>query len=169
MMKLIGVSLILLGSGGFGISKAARFYRQIRQMNAFYRALEMLKCELNYTLLPLAELCRVTAERTEKTCAVFLNEYAAQIDLGKPRRHCAELAFAKPRGLCLPNSAQKALMELFCSLGRYDLDGENRLIQMTQLQLQDELRILQEEKKPMVKGYAALAFCTGAALAILLV
>ena len=72
------------------------------------------------------------------------------------------------RVLCLTEEAQTALLDLFSSMGRYDLDGENRLLSRTQLRLEAAIRTGEAEKRPMVKGYAALGLCTGAALAILL-
>ena len=167
MIKWIGASMILLGAGGFGIGKAARFYRQMRQLRAFFNALEILKCELNYTLLPLPELCRVTAERSERVCACVLRDYARLLEQGSPRKMAAA-ACLESRALCLPEEAQTALLDLFSSMGRYDLDGENRLLSRTQLRLEAAIRTGEAEKRPMVKGYAALGLCTGAALAILL-
>ena len=167
MIKWIGAGLILLGAGGFGIGKAARFYRQMRQLRSFSNALEILKCELNYTLLPLPELCRVTAERSERVCAGFLRDYARLLEQGSPRKMAAA-ACLESRVLCLPEEAQTALLDLFSSMGRYALDGENRLLSRTQLRLEAAIRTGEAEKRPMVKGYAALGLCTGAALAILL-
>ena len=167
MIKWIGAGLILLGAGGFGVGKAAKFYRQMRQLRSFSNALEILKCELNYTLLPLPELCRVTAERSERVCACVLREYARLLEQGSPRKMAAA-ACLENNALCLPEEAQTALLDLFSSMGRYDLDGENRLLSRTQLRLEAAIRTGEAEKRPMVKGYAALGLCTGAALAILL-
>ena len=72
------------------------------------------------------------------------------------------------KALCFPEEAKNSLLDLFSSMGRYDLDGENRLLSRTQLRLEAAIRTGEAEKRPMVKGYAALALCTGAALAILL-
>lgn len=167
MIKWIGAGLILLGAGGFGVGKAAKFYRQMRQLHSFSNALEILKCELNYTLLPLPELCRVTAERSERVCAGVLRGYARLLEQGSPRKMAAA-ACLENNALCLPEEAQTALLEMLSSMGRYDLDGENRLLSRTQLRLEAAIRTGEAEKRPMVKGYAALALCTGAALAILL-
>ena len=61
MLKIIGVCLILCGAGGFGVAKAMQFYRQLRQLRDCVSALEILKCELNYTLMPLPRICRSRA------------------------------------------------------------------------------------------------------------
>ena len=169
MFKILGSLLIVIGAGGFGIGKAVRFYRQIRQLNELLRSLELLKCEMNYTLLPVKELCKLTAERVGGTAGSLLNHYADYLSEDYTRAKAIQAAMEKTSSLCIPNDVQMALLELFGNLGRYDLDGENRLLVMTQKRLKATLEQCETEKKPLAKGYAALGICTGIALAILLV
>ena len=63
MIRTIGACLILGVSGGFGLAKSIGFRRQSRQLRQLITLLELLRCELNYTLLPLPRLCVLTAER----------------------------------------------------------------------------------------------------------
>ena len=166
MVKIIGIVLVLCGSGGFGIGKAVQFYRQLRQIRGFYNALEILKCEMNYSLAELPKLCRLTAKRSESATARFLLAYADALDAGLPRTKAAQQV-VEP--LNLPADARMTLLELFSGLGRYELAGENRLIQLSQHRLRAGLERLEKEKKPLAKGYAALGVCTGIALVILMV
>lgn len=169
MIKLLGVCLIVAGAGGFGVKKAVNFSRQMRQLQDFLRALALLECELNYSLLPVAQLCRTVAEQVHGTVGAFLTNYAAALEKDAPRNSAARSAFARTGGLCLPKEAQIALLELFGTIGRYDLDGENHLLHLTQRRLRTALEDWEREKRPVAKGYAVLGVCTGAALAILLV
>ena len=50
MYKLIGVIFIVMGAGGFGIAKGYGFFVQLNNVRAFSDALQLLKCEMNYTL-----------------------------------------------------------------------------------------------------------------------
>ena len=168
MIRLIGAAMIILGAGSFGIVKTAQFYRQQRQLRSFLNALEILKCELHYTLYPLPKLCRITAERSDRVCAVFLRKYADLLERGAFRTVAARDAF-DGGGIALPPDASMALLELFGTLGRYDVEGEEKLLQLTQHRLKAALERGETEKRPMAKGYALLGFCTGAAIAILLV
>ncbi len=165
MLKIIGSVLVLCGAGAFGIGKAARFYRQMREMGAFCHALEILKCEMNYSLAELPKLCRSTAKRVKGAPGRFLEDYAACLDMGLPRTKAAQRTVD---ATALPPDGQMALLELFSSLGRYELAGENRLIQMCLHRLRSALEHLEQEKKPLAKGYAALGICTGVALVILM-
>ena len=62
-----------------------------------------------------------------------------------------------------------AVLELCSALGRYDLDGENRMLDLTAKRLQAALARCEAEKRPRAKCYAALGLCTGLALLILAV
>lgn len=168
MIRLIGAAMIILGAGSFGIGKTVQFYRQQRQLRAFLHMLEILKCELAYTLFPLPKLCRVTAQRCDRLCADFLNDYAARLESGSSRRAAAREAFADSKPV-LPPDADAAILELFSTLGRYELSGEENLLNLTQHRLRTALERGESEKRPMAKGYAILGVCTGVALVILLV
>ncbi len=168
MIRLVGAAMIILGAGSFGVAKTAQFYRQQRQLRAFLNALEILQCELDYTLYPLPKLCRITAERCERVCADFLRRYADSLDGGACRSAAAREALIAVKCV-LPPDACIAVLELFSALGRYDLEGETNLLKLTQYRLKAALERGETEKRPMVKGYAVLGLCTGAAVAILLV
>ena len=119
MLRVLGGALVLLASGSFGITAGVRYYRAARHLQAFCRAIELLRCEINYSLQPLPEVM--------------------------------------------------AVLELCSALGRYDLDGENRMLDLTAKRLQAALARCEAEKRPRAKCYAALGLCTGLALLILAV
>ena len=169
MVKVIGALLVLSAAGGFGISRAVGFYRQVRLLQDFCSVLEILKCELNYTMTPLPTLCRVTAKRTSGAAAAFLVSYAMAVEQGIPRSRAASAAMDGTKGLKLPSDAEMALLELFGTLGRYDLDGENRLLAATSQRLKSASDRFEAEKRPLAKGYALLGLCAGVALVILFI
>mgnify|MGYP004679084683 CR=1 FL=1 len=165
MLKVIGIILIIGGSGGYGIARAVRLYRQLRQLRELLAALELLKCELNYTLLPLPELCSVTAKRSRGEIRTFFTAFGSRVELG--RRHAAEEALEESR-LNLPSDAAMALLELCETLGRYDMDGENRMLRLSAQRIQSAQARCESEKRQMARSCAALAVCAGIALAILM-
>lgn len=63
MLRLLGGALVLLASGSFGITAGVRYYRASRHLQAFCRAIELLRCEINYSLQPLPEVCALVADR----------------------------------------------------------------------------------------------------------
>lgn len=166
LLKLAGGLCVVGAAGGYGVSLALRLHRQLRQLRALCSALALLKCEMNYTLLPLPELCAIIAERTEGAVSAFFSLYGQKLTRG--RRRAAEEALAES-GLSLPNDAAMALLELCGSLGRYDIDGENRLLSLTHERVQTALARTETEKRPLAKSYVVLGLSTGAALVILLI
>ena len=71
--------------------------------------------------------------------------------------------------LQIPNDARMALLELCGTLGRYDLDGENRMLQLSGQRINAALERCEAEKKPMARSCAALGISAGIALVILMV
>lgn len=168
MIRWIGAAMIIFGAGSFGISKTVQFYRQQRLLRSFLHMLELLQCELTYTLYPLPKLCRITAERSDRLPASSLRCFASLLDRGLARSVAAREAFSDVKCV-LPPDAGTAVLELFSALGRYDLDGEIKLLKLARQRLNTALERGETEKRPIAKGYALLGVCTGAAVAILLV
>ena len=166
MLKVIGIVLIIGGSGGYGIARAMQLYRQLHQLRELLAALELLRCELNYTLLPLPELCAMTAGRSRGAVQQFFTLFGEKLALG--RRRAAQEALEQS-GLVLANDAAMALLELCEGLGHFDLDGGNRLLELTQERLRAALERTEAEKRPLAKSYAVLGMAAGAALVILVV
>ena len=163
---MIGIVLVVGGSSGYGIARTVQLYRQLRQLRELLAALELLKCELNYTLLPLPELCAVTAGRSHGAVQRFFTLLGQNLTRG--RRRAAQEALEQS-GLALPNDAAMALLELCESLGRFDLDSGNRLLELTQERMRATLTRTEAEKRPLAKSYAVLGMAAGAALVILVV
>ena len=46
MLRVLGGALVLLASGSFGITAGVRYYRAARHLQAFCRAVELLRCEI---------------------------------------------------------------------------------------------------------------------------
>ena len=167
MVKLIGCFFIVFAAGSVGLSGTLRFYSQLRTIKEFVAALEILKCEMNYTLAPLAKLCRSVSGRTRGPCSTFFRSFGKLLDDGVPRSIAVRRLLSDEKYYRLTGDAQIALLELFESLGAYELEGENQLMQMTALRLKTAVDRLEREKKPLAKSYVILGFCAGLALMIL--
>lgn len=167
MIKLWGCVLVVFAAGGFGLAKAFGFFSQLHTVREFSSALEILKCEMNYTLSPLAKLCRTVSKRTKGACSYFFLSYAQLLDQGLPRGIAVRRVLSNEKNIKLPGEAQMAILELFETLGAYELEGENKLLQLTAHRLNAAAEHLEKEKKPLAKSYAALGLCTGLALVIL--
>lgn len=169
MIKLLGTVLVVGSAGGFGLSKGIGFYSQIRTVRSFLAGLEILKCEMNYTLSPLPKLCKTVAGRTSGPCSTFFLDYADLINASLPRTLAARRLLGDEKTYRLPKDARLCLLELFESIGAYELEGENRLLRTASQRLKASLEHLEREKKPLAKSYAVLGLCLGLAVAILFI
>lgn len=169
MYKLIGVIFIVMGAGGFGIAKGYGFFVQLNNVKAFSDALQLLKCEMNYTLSPLSKLCATVSKRTKGTCSVFFREYSRLLADGIPRSLAVQRLLSDERKYRLPKDAQLTLLELFEGIGAYEIEGENQRLRIAVHRLQASAQRLEQEKKPLAKSYAALGICLGLALVILFI
>lgn len=168
MLRLIGAILVVVGAGSFGFRRAAQFYKSASQLRQLTGAVEMLQCEINYTRLPLPELYTEVADRQTGAVAQFFRAMSAQLASGQPRTLAARHAMQQASGLLLPSDARMALLELCETLGRYDVDGENRMLRLSAQRIQSAQERCESEKRQMARSCAALAVCAGIALAILM-
>ena len=99
MLRVLGSALVLLASGSFGITAGVRYYRAARHLQAFCRAIELLRCEINYSLQPLPEVCTVVADRLTGPPAAFFRCFAAQLREPVSRDRAAAAALEAARGL----------------------------------------------------------------------
>ena len=105
MLRVLGGALVLLASGSFGITAGVRYYRASRHLQAFCRAIELLRCEINYSLQPLPEGCALVADRLTGPPAAFFRCFAAQLREPGSRDRAAAAAMEAARGLQLPQDA----------------------------------------------------------------
>ena len=168
MIRVIGAICIILGATGVGAGKAYSYYRQVRQMSDLYRAMELLQCELNYTMYSIPKLLHMTADQIKGVCGMYFRNLAEQIDAGTPREKAARYALEQTNGICLPKDGVFALLDFSSSLGNFDLEGENRMIKLSHERVKTALRRLEDEKKGLAKSYTVLGASMGIALAILM-
>lgn len=169
MLRLIGIVLVVCGAGSFGVGRALRYYRQASQLKQLQNALELLRCEINYTRLPLPQLCALTAKRVQGAVSDFFAAFGRELENGAGRQSAGEHAWQKARRLELPSDAKMVLAELCAGLGSHDLDGENRLLRLSSHRIAAAVARVEAEKKPLAKSCVVLGFCTGLAIVILAV
>lgn len=168
MWKWIGAILIIAGCGTVGFSTAWSHRREERLLRNMKGALDFIACELQYRLTPLPELCRlISAEQKNLVGQVFLRlsqELESQIlpDVEACMNNCLEKEE-------LPKRLEEGLKLLGQNLGRFDLDGQLKGIEMVRNYCDRELEFLGKNREERLRSYQTLGLCAGAALAILFV
>ena len=168
MLKWIGAMLLIAGCGTVGFSMAWSHMREERLLRNLKSALDFMACELQYRLTPLPELCRmVSMEQKNPVGQVFLElsrelESQIQPDVAYCMNNCLEKAE-------LPERLKEGLRLLGQNLGRFDLEGQLKGIEMVRSYCNRELEIMGKNRDERLRGYQTLGLCAGAALAILFV
>ena len=168
MLRMMGAGFILAGSGAFGFAMAAASRREERQMKQLLGALEYLSCELSYRLTPLPNLCRGAAEGRGGVVAEFFLELARELERqAEPDvQSCVKSILARME---LPASLRRILGELGQTLGRFDLPGQLRGLELSIRETEQALRTIRDGAPERRRSWQTLGLCVGAALAILFV
>lgn len=168
MLRLMAAGCIVAGSGAFGFAMAAASRREEGQLRQLLSALEYLSCELSYRLTPLPGLCRGAAEGRDGCVGVFFLELAKALERQTEPdvQCCAKTVLAQME---LPASLRRILEELGQTLGRFDLPGQLRGLELSIRQTEQALRTIREGAPERRRSWQTLGLCVGAALAILFV
>ncbi len=168
-LQWMGAILIIAGCGGVGFGMALNYKREEAALGKLIKALEFMRCELEYRLTPLPELCRKAADYSlGSVSTVFLGlakELETQI---APDAACCMTAVLK-KTKELPKKAAAAMEELGKSLGQFDLQGQVRGIASVQRLCENELEELAANRSNRIRSYQTLGLCAGAALVILFI
>lgn len=168
MLRMMGAVCILTGSGAFGFAMAAASRREERQLRQLLGALEYLSCELSYRLTPLPNLCRGASEGREGTVGGFFLTLAQELERqNEPdAQTCVKLTLS---AMEMPPSLKRILEELGQTLGRFDLPGQLRGLELGIRETEQALRHIRDGAPERRRSWQTLGLCVGAALAILFV
>jgi len=167
-IKWIGAILIIAGCGGCGLSVAASGRRETRMLQELLRTIRFMENELQYKMTDLPELCRQAGSTSSGAVQEIFFNLARELDWQtKPDApSCMSEAIEKSRPL--PKSVRMLLLQLGTTLGRFDLSGQLKELAHIRLSCEDALVIRTSQQEVRLRNYRTLGFCTGAALAILL-
>lgn len=170
-IRLIGMVLVFGGASAFGFNAALHVRQTTTQLRQLLSALEMMRCELNYTMTPLPRLCRMVAGTAKGAISTLFENLSSALsqDGGIDPAQAMRSAIGRTKRLLLPDEILFSLLELGETLGKFDIDGQNSMLQITQQRLRACLEVYEKERSQRCRSYEALGICTGAALIILMI
>ncbi len=168
LLRIIGGILVLCGATGIGYSQTRQYYNRLSQLRNLRRGMDLVSCQMNYTLYSIPKLLSLVGAQLNAPVGTYFIHLGEAITGGIPRHRAHEAALKRTKGLNLPNDGLMALIEWSSTLGQFDPDGENRMMQLSIQRIEQALQTYEEEKKHMVKSYTLLGACTGIALVILM-
>ena len=139
-------------------------------LHALLAALEAMKGEIEYRLTPLPELFAALGEGTEPVTAAFFRGCAAMMEADRALPPQLVLGRAMEQTTSLQWSARtrETVRNLAFSLGKFDLGGQVRAIELAQERLRAELAEVQAGSRARCRSYETIGICAGLALAVIL-
>ena len=168
MWKWIGAMLIIAGCAAVGFIMAWAHRREERMLRNLKDALDFMSSELQYRLTPLPELCRLAGGEQKNPVGETLLRLSGELN----SQILPEVEYCMTNSLKdmdLPGRLQEGFRLLGQNLGRFDLMGQLKGMEMVQGYCDRELEAMGKNKDERLRGYQTLGLCVGAALAILFV
>lgn len=171
MLKTLGILCVILGTSGTGISLAISVKKNMFVLQQFLLGLEQMKNEIEYGKTPLPELMRILSVESKGVVSRFWKDVASDLY----RREDASVYAILKKNLAqipassLPSNVRQILLNLGSALGKYDVTGQMRALNLAISRLSTILTQLQSEQKARVRSYCTLGICAGLAIAILVI
>ena len=123
-LKLIGAVFVIVGCGGVGFLMALGHKREISAMKDLLTVLDYMRCELEFRLTPLPELCGRASRFCRGSVSAVLERLSGELDsqISPDVSSCVEIALKKTPEL--PVKTRSAMQSLGRSLGNFDLPGQ---------------------------------------------
>lgn len=169
MIKWIGAICVLAACGGFGFQIAASHKREVVALRQMLRVINYIECELQYRLTPLPDLCRNAAQECTGSMKALFQQLSNELEeqISPNVSSCMQAALSVTERL--PKQTTEILVQLGESLGKFDLNGQLRGLEVIRAECDRHLDALLENQDVRVRSYKTLGLCAGAALVILFI
>jgi len=168
MVKLFGACLVLVGCACVGWGMAAAQVREENSLRTLLAILENMSCEMQYMHTPLPQLCRSAVVGFDCVVTNVFTDLAEELEAQVlPNAElCLQDTLEKHNNL--PPYTVAALRQLGGSLGKFDLNGQMKGIELVMADCQRKLDALQCNKDSRLRSYRTLGICAGVAMVIIL-
>ena len=166
MLKILGLLCVVGSASAVGFGFAAGVRRQAEQLRALQTALGQMKSETAYRMTPLPELLSQVGADTDGAVGALFSRCALEL-----RRRTSTVQFAMQTALGHtpgPQSVRRALLALSGALGKFDVDGQCRAIDLARSRVDEALEDVELASRARCRSYRTLGVCTGLAIAVIL-
>ena len=168
MWKWMGAVLVMGGCGAVGFTMAWAHRREERLLGSLKGAVDFMTCELHYRMTPLPELCGLVGRNQRNPVGELFRRLAVELE----RQVMPDVAYCMDRALMgteLPKHLLEGFQMLGNNLGRFDLQGQLKGLEMVRNYCDGQLEAMGKNREERLRSYQTLGLCAGAALAILFV
>ena len=171
MIKIAASLITIAGLGICGILKAARYKERTDILSDFIQTVEKMKMELEYRRESLPELiARLADENTLSGCFFSRTSEIYRNVNGHSLKECWDQAADDIyTQKCLAVNDIEAIKELGSELGSCGISGQEKVFDLSLMELRALLADAEEERKVKGKMYISLGFTAGITIVILLI
>lgn len=166
--KIIGAVLVIACCGSYGMLLANGQRKEVVMLHQLIRAISTMVSELEYRLTPLPELCRIAGDSATMPLQRTFHEIADALSDQVFPDVRKVFATVLQRNKALPKHTSEHLLLLGQTLGKFDLPGQLRGLELCKQEILHKLNEMERNQQQRLRSYQTLGFCAGAALAILL-
>lgn len=168
MIRWIGALIVIGACGCCGFSMARNYGDLERCLRQLGSAMEIMRCQMEYRLTTLPELCQILAS----ACTGQIGKVFLELGLELEKEDAMDITLCMDEVLArytqLPAPCARSLRRLSRSLGQADLHLQLQSIGLEQERVRANLTQVAAERPGRVKSYRTLGLCCGIALAIVL-
>lgn len=169
MYRWIGAAMIIGAAGWVGWSESAVLRRRTLLLRELAASLERMERELTFRLTPLPELLSRLGREVSEPLSDFYLSCARHAEEPETAFWCSWKKEAEKLSPDLDQPAVESLCRLGQGLGRYDGEGESRLLKVTAAELREHLSRAEAESARLGKLYRTLGLTVGAFLILVLI
>ena len=165
--KLIGGALVFIGCAGVGFMKARQLSSEEALLSDTVLLLNRMENELSCRRTTLSDLCELACDCKKELKHLYmeLSQLLSQQTLADASA-CMNHALKQVN---LPKSVADLHIRLGQTMGKFDMVGQLRELQVVRKSAEQQLSVIRQEQKDKRRSYQTLGLCAGAALVILLV
>lgn len=171
MLKEIGVLCVIAGASAVGFGFAGNIRRQLRQTAALAEAMTFLKNEITYRRTPLPQIFPLLAASASEPAVSTFWGLCGRLMCAERQRSVSSVfraALEKTPGLTVSAETRQTLLTLGTSLGQFDLEGQNRALELAAARLEAQLHRLEQGSTARRRSYITIGICAGMAAAVIL-
>ncbi len=166
MLRIIGVLFVVCGAAGAGAATALGVRFSLNAARQLCSALERMKNEIDYCRTPLPALMELLSKDPGPLSPLFA-QMAGQLALRQEASVNAIVRKSLAAVPALPGPVRQILLDLAPGLGRYDVDGQLRAIDLASAQARALFEQYRAEQRGRIRSCCTLGLCAGLAIAIM--
>ena len=171
MLKVIGLILIISSSTVLGFAYGEKFYKRVRELKEFQRAVYILKNEINFCHSLLPDALMKVYEKCDEPIRTIFKDIAMKLRGEEDVNvySCFEEGInTNLSKLSLKEKDISIIMDLAKTLGEMDIDGHNDILGLAMEELGKAISEAEVNLEKNVKMYRYLGFSFGAMIGIIL-